>query len=198
MPRRSESDVAASRAEILRTAVKEVSVQGFEAASIGQLAATVGMSKSGLIRHFGDKEQLQLATFNAGVDLFTERVWRRVEHEPAGIARLVALCDVWLDYHADERLPGGCLMTTAAVEFDARDGLLHRSVADAWRLWHAVLAHDAARAIADGDLPGETDPSDVAFELNALASSASTSYRLLDDPDVLVRARRLMRRSLGH
>ena len=197
MPRRTQSQVAESRAEILRTALREVSVQGFESASVGGLAATVGMSKSGLIRHFGDKEQLQLATFAAGMELFAERVWRRVEDEQPGLPRLLALCDAWLDFHTDDALPGGCLMTTAAVEFDARDGLLHQRVADASRLWHAVLEHDAARAIADGDLPAGLDPADVAFELNALASWASTNVRLLDDPEVLVRARRLMRRALG-
>jgi AcrR family transcriptional regulator len=198
VPRRSRTQVADSRAVILRTAVQEASVRGFEAASIGNLAAELGMSKSGLIRHFGDKEQLQIATFRAGVELFTEHVWRRVEAERPGLVRLLALCDAWLDYHtAADVLPGGCLMTTAVVEFDARNGRVHETVEHAMRLWHAVLAHEAARAMQDGDLPADADPADIAFALNALASSASTMYRLYADPAVLARARRLMRRTLG-
>lgn len=197
MPRRSVADVAESRAAILRTAVEEVSVRGFESASIGQLASTLGMSKSGLIRHFGDKEQLQIATFAAGVELFTERVWRRVADERPGIARLLALCDAWLDFHAAETLPGGCLMTTAVVEFDARAGPVHETVAETMRLWGAVLERDAARAVADGDLPADAVPADVAFALNALASSASTTYCLHGDAEVFAQARRVMHRTLG-
>jgi hypothetical protein len=47
-------------------------------------------------------------------------------------------------------------------------------------------------AIDAGELPPSTDPRDAAFQLNALASSASWRYHLTRDPDVLVRARRLM------
>jgi hypothetical protein len=47
-----------------------------------------------------------------------------------------------------------------------------------------------------GDLPAETDPADVAFELNALAAGASYGFQLWRDPEVLDRARRSMRRLL--
>lgn len=197
MPRRSQDQVAASRATILRTAVDEVSVRGFEAASIGQLASSLGMSKSGLIRHFGDKEQLQIATFTAGVDLFVERVWEPVQHETPGVERLVALCDAWLDFHAARVMPGGCLMTTAMVEFDARGGAVHEAVSKTMRRWQRALERDAEQAVADGDLPAGTRPADVAFELNALASWASTNAQLHGDAEAFETARRLMHRVLG-
>jgi len=197
MPRRSEAQVAESRAEILRTAVDEISVRGFDSASIGHLAGTLGMSKSGLIRHFGDKEELQLAALAAGIERFLDGVWLRVRDEPPGVPRLAALCDAWLEFHEAGALPGGCLMTTAAVEFDAREGPVHEAVADALRAWHGLLERDADRAIADGDLPPGTTAAEVAFELNALASWASTSFQLHGDAEVFGTARRLMRRSLG-
>jgi len=69
MPRRSAEQVAEGRQTILNAATLEASVHGFRAASIGLLAERVGMSKSGLVRHFGDKEGLQLAALQAGIDL---------------------------------------------------------------------------------------------------------------------------------
>lgn len=196
MPRRSSAQVAASRSAILDAAVAEASVRGFEGASIGRLAGELEMSKSGLIGHFGDKEQLQLATLHAGLELFVREVWRTAEHEPPGRRRLLALCDAWLAFFEREVLPGGCLITTASVEFDARPGPVHDAVASAMRRWLDLLEREAATARAEGDLPVDIEPADVAFQLNALASAASSSFQLHRDDQVFQRARRLMRRLL--
>ena len=60
-----------------------------------------------------------------------------------------------------------------------------------------MLEREAAVAIEAGDLPADTDPADVAFELNALAAAASYGFQLSRDPEVFARARRSMRRVLG-
>jgi hypothetical protein len=70
-------------------------------------------------------------------------------------------------------------------------------VADAWRRWLELLAREAEHARAAGELPADTDPGDIAFQLSAIASAASTGYLLSDREDVFVRARRLMGRLLG-
>jgi AcrR family transcriptional regulator len=197
MPRRSSAQVAASRAAILRTAVAEASVRGFEAASIGHLAEATGMSKSGLIRHFGDKERLQIATLEAGIEVFVTEVWRVAEREPPGLPRLLALCDAWLDFFRREVLPGGCLLTTAIVEYDARSGPVQEVVARTMRRWLAALEREIGVAADAGQLPADVEPADLAFELNALASAASTHHLLSGDPAVFERARRSMRRALG-
>jgi len=51
-----------TRREILSTAVELGSREGLEALTIGRLAACAGVSKSGLFAHFGNKQELQLAT----------------------------------------------------------------------------------------------------------------------------------------
>lgn len=193
MPRRSSAQVAARRSAILNAAVAEVSVSGFEGASIGQLAGELEMSKSGLIGHFGDKQQLQLATLHAGLELFAAEVWHAAEHEPPGRRRLLALCDAWLNFFEREILPGGCLMTTATVEFDARPGPVRDAIAAAMRRWLDLLEREAAIARSQGELADDVQPADVAFQLNALASAASSSFQLHRDHHVFQRARRLMR-----
>ena len=52
-------------------------------------------------------------------------------------------------------------------------------------------------AIEAGELPADTDPADLAFELNALAAAASYGFQLSRDRSVFDRARRSMRRALG-
>ena len=105
MPRRSVTQVAESRATIVETAVGQGSRWGLEGLTIGWLADELKMSKSGVVGHFGSKEQLQLAVLDAAVNAFVSDVWEPVADQPAGRARLLALCDAWLDSHRRELSP---------------------------------------------------------------------------------------------
>ena len=197
MPRRSSVAVSETRAEVTGTAVDLASVEGLEGLTIGGLAREMAMRKSSVFSLFGSKLELQLATLGAAIEQFTDEVWVPVTDERPGMARLLALCDSWLSYHEREVMPGGCFFTTATIEFDARPGPLRDAVANVMRRWLGVLESEVALAIDAGDLPPGTEPADVAFQLNALASAASYGFQLSRDPEVLMRARRSMRRSLG-
>jgi AcrR family transcriptional regulator len=173
------------------------SVAGLEGLTIGALADKAQMRKSSVFSLFGSKRELQLATLEAAIERFTDEVWAPVADEPPGMPRLLALCDSWLAYHRHGTMPGGCFLTTATVEFDARPGPLRDAVAETIDRWLRLLAREVAVAIEAGELPRQTDADDVAFELNALAAAASYGFHLTDDPEVFERARRSMWRVLG-
>ena len=196
MPRRSQTAVAETRAAVTQAAVERASVEGLEGLTIGGLADEIEMQKSSLFGLFGSKGELQRATLEAAIDQFTNEVWTPVADEHPGLPRLLALCDSWLDYHRHEVMPGGCFLTTATIEYDARPGPMRDAVADTMKRWLRVLEREAAVAVKAGDLPAKTDPADVAFELNALAAAASYGFQLWRDPEVFARARRSMRRVL--
>ncbi|NGY01995.1 TetR family transcriptional regulator [Mycobacterium tuberculosis] len=88
-----------TRAQILRAAMDIASVKGLSGLSIGELAGRLGMSKSGLFRHFGAKEQLQLATVEAAVSVFEAEVVAPAMAAPPGVDRVRASCmrgsDTW-------------------------------------------------------------------------------------------------------
>jgi AcrR family transcriptional regulator len=197
MPRRSAAAVAETKAAVTDVAVDRASIEGLEGLTIGALAEEARMRKSSLFSLFGSKEDLQLATLEAAVESFRHEVWGQVADLEPGLPRLLALCDAWLAYHEREVMPGGCFLTTATVEFDARPGALRDAVAETMDRWLRLLAREAELAIEAGDLPSETDPADVAFELNALAAAASYGFQLWRDPELIERARRSMRRALG-
>jgi AcrR family transcriptional regulator len=171
-------------------------VDGLEGLTIGTLADEVSMSKAGLHGMFGSKEGLQVAAFERAVEDFTREVWEPVAKRDAGLPRLLALIDRWLSYHRRRVLPGGCFVTTATIEFDARPGPLRDAVAAARKRMHRALEADVSAAVAAGDLPAETNPADTAFALYALASAASQAIQL-DEPGASARARRCMRGLLG-
>src|SRR5438552_350907 len=196
MPRRTAAAVADTRADVLDVAVRRASIDGLEGLTIGRLAEEVAMSKSGLHGLFGSKEDLQVATFETAVEHFTREVWQPVARREPGLPRTLALVDRWLAYHRRRALPGGCFVTTATIEFDARPGPLRDAVARARRQMHGVLESDIRTAVEAGDLPAGTDPADTAFALYAIASAASQAIQL-DEPGASARARRCMLDVLG-
>jgi AcrR family transcriptional regulator len=197
MPRRSAAAVAETRTAVAEAASRRASIEGLEGLTIGALADEVEMRKSSVFSLFGSKEELQRATLEAAVQSFTKEVWDPVADREPGLPRLLALCDSWLDYHRREVMPGGCFLTTATVEFDARPGPLRDATAKIMERWLGLLEREARVAIEAGDLPAGTDAADLAFQLNALAAGGSYGFQLWRDPELFERARRSMHRALG-
>jgi AcrR family transcriptional regulator len=189
--------VAETRSEVTQAAVERASVEGLEGLTIGRLADEARMRKSSVFSLFGSKQALQLAALEGAVEQFTDEVWGRVAGERPGLPRLLALCDRWLAYHERGAMPGGCFLTTATVEYDARPGPLRDAVARTMQRWFGVLEREVATAIEAGDLPADTNERDVAFQLNALAAAASYGFQLSRDPEVFAVARRSMRTALA-
>lgn len=177
--------------------MNRASIEGLEGLTVGGLAGEANMQKSSVFGLFGSKQGMQLAALEAAIEKFREEVWAPVEHREPGVERLLALCDSWLSYHDREVMPGGCFLTTATIEFDARPGPLRDAVAATMKLWHGVLRGEAVTALDAGDLPADVDPEDLAFQLNALAAAASYGFQLTRDRGTFDRARRSMRRALG-
>jgi AcrR family transcriptional regulator len=196
-PRRSAAEAAGTRTLIVERALTLGSVDGLEGLTIGRLADDIGMSKSGLIRHFGSKEALQLAALDAAVDLFRREIWERAAGEPAGLARLRALCEAWISYLERDLLPGGCFLTAAATEFDGRGGPVREATRKAWARWLRVLQGEARTAIEAGELPRDRDPAQIAFELNGIGMALNNALQLHDDRAGVARAHRAFERVLS-
>jgi AcrR family transcriptional regulator len=196
-PRRSAAEAAGTRTAIVERALELGSLEGLEGLTIGRLADDVGMSKSGLIRHFGSKEGLQLAALGAAIDLFQREIWDPVADEQPGLVRLRAICAAWISYLERDLLPGGCFLTAAATEFDGREGAVRDATRKAWARWMRTLAAEARTAVEAGELPAGTDPEQVAFELNAIVMGLNNARQLHGDRTAAARARRAIERVLG-
>jgi AcrR family transcriptional regulator len=195
--RRSVLEARDTREAILRRAADVGSVEGLEGITIGRLASDLGLSKAGVIGHFGAKEELQLATLELGAELFSEHVWEPARHHTPGMPRLLAVCEAWSAYLDDPPLPGGCLIAAVSFEFDSRGGRVHDAIAKFVRMWRKTLVHDIRIAIEAGDLPADSDPEQIAFTLEALASGTNPARALQGEVEILGRCLRAMRATLG-
>jgi AcrR family transcriptional regulator len=197
MARSSVAETQRTREAIIARAVDVASVEGLEGVTIGRLASDLGMSKAGVIGHFGSKADLQLAALDAASQAFVEAVWEPAADREPGLERLLAICDAWIDHVARSPYEGGCFWTAASAEFDTRGGPVHEAVQRRGRRWHKVLRAEIATAIEAGQLPADLEPDQAVFELEAVPMGLNQSLQLFGDKRAPARARRAMRRALG-
>jgi AcrR family transcriptional regulator len=168
-----------TRAAILDAGFHIVSKSGLEGLTIGALADTMGMSKSGLFAHFGSREDLLLAVLQRGQEEFLKLVINPALAKPRGLARLKALFINWIDWTESADLPGGCPMIGGATEFDDKPGPVREALVTGQRSWIGVLRRATTQAIDQGQLAAGTDPDQISFELFGIALVVHHHRRLL-------------------
>ena len=178
-----------TRKAILEAAVHIASAEGLEGLTIGGLAAELSMSKSGLFAHFGSKEDLQVATVEAARSIFIREVIRPSFEGEHGLVDLWHLCDTWLGYVESGVFRGGCFFAAVAAEFDSRPGPVRDRIAEIMKEWLASLRRAVADAQTAGELRSEADPTQMAFEFNALELGANWAFQLYGDKQAFARAR---------
>jgi len=196
MARSSREAAARTRDSIVREVVDEASVAGLDGITIGTLAGRLRMSKAGIVGPFGSKENLQLEALERAAARFREEVWDPALAAPPGRERLERVIEGWLTHLARPSFPGGCFLTQAAADFDARPGAVRDSIGAINVRWLGALAVEVEAAVRQGEID-TIDPRQAAFELNALAQGVNQAIQLHDDPAAVERGRAGMRRALG-
>jgi AcrR family transcriptional regulator len=186
---------ASARPDVLAKAAARASTEGLEGLTIGRLAASLGMSKSGVVGLFGSKADLQVATLRSAGDRFQREVIDKARAEP-GVARLRELLHLWLN-HITTAYPGGCFFSAAAAELDDRPGPARDELIALERRWIAHLESEARLAIRLGELPKSLNPHQLVFELFSVLLGFNFWNRLLGDPDAVSRAHQAIDRALG-
>ena len=178
-----------TRQAVLDEAARVASRVGLSGLTIGSLAASTQLSKSGLFAHFQSKESLQLQLLEHTRARFVEQVVRPALAAPRGEPRVRELFRRWLAWDADA-LPGGCLFIVASAEFDAQPGPVHDRLAQDQRDWLDTIAQVFRTGIAEGHFRPDADPEQFAFDLQGTILAYHHASRLLGDPDAAARATR--------
>ena len=181
-----------TREAVLREALAQSSHLGLRGITIGGLADSMGMSKSGLFAHFRSKEALQSAVMDYAGDWFARLVLGPALEAPRGEPRLRALFDRWLgwDGFSDYALPGGCIFVGVTTEFDDEpDGPVRDKVVALQRQWLDSIARIHAGAVAEGHFGDAVSPEQFAHELYSIMLGYHFAARLLRDRGAADRAR---------
>jgi AcrR family transcriptional regulator len=187
-PRRSKGQT--SRETILLTATKLATIKGLSGLSLGDLAAEVGMSKSGLYAHFKDKEELELAMIETAAVIFDHEVLQPAMTANGGTDRLRAAADAYL-FHLEHRVfPGGCFFSAVAAELDTRPGPARDRVAEVLNRWLALLKQCLLDAQEFGEIDSNADVDQATFEIEAMLLAANFFFVMSNNPIPLAQARK--------
>lgn len=176
----------ATKARILDEAATQASVRGLAAVSLNDVAEAIGLSKSGLFKHFHAKEAMQQAALEATMARFVRFVWEPVKAMAPGRAKIEALFERQLDWIERECGPGGCLIQQASVELDDQPGPLREFLRQGQLLWRKTVRRELA-ALRDPPLSDER-AEQAFFEMNGISMSFGEALRLFGDANARRRA----------
>lgn len=181
-----------TRTKILDQAVSLASRWGFEGLTLGVLASSLGLSKSGLYAHFRSKEALILAVLDITLQRHAEHAGPYLHGQAAGMATLRAYLRAWFDWIGHPDLPAGCPILGASFEFETIEGVPRDRLLEIHRMSRERIKTFIRAAVASGELLESTPVEQVEFELRATALALHYSSRFMQDPD----ARRLAEASV--
>jgi AcrR family transcriptional regulator len=168
-----------TRVAVLDAAVALASEAGLDGLSLGQLADRLHVSKSGLFAHWSSKEELQLAAIEHARDQWARLVVAPAFEQPRGVRRLFALHAARLAFYNARVLPGGCFFANAEFESTGRVGAVPDRLAAVLGEWITLLERLVTEAVELGELPPDTVPRRLAFEVDAAGVAALLHSRLL-------------------
>ena len=180
---------------ILSTGLDMASQLGLECVTIGALAQSTQMSKSGLFAHFQSKENLQIEILNHAAALFAENVVVPALSVPRGIPRIKALVNNWIQWSA--KLTGGCIFVSASSDFSDRPGKVRALLLRQQEDWIDCLRQIAQSAIRAGDFRADIDCGQFAFDLYSLLLGFHLYYKLLNDTETKNRQEIALKRLLA-
>ena len=171
-----------TRESVLGVARNLASTVGLDGLTIGTLADSAGMSKSGLYAHFGSKEDLQCAVLDATAEDFKNTAVLPAFKAPRGIPRIEKLFWNWVEWEGMGH-DGGCPILAAATEYDDRPGAIRDKTLDYVSQMIGVLDRAAQIAIEEGHFRADLDTRQFAYELWGVLLAQQHYLRLLETKD---------------
>ncbi|WGL53548.1 TetR/AcrR family transcriptional regulator [Nocardioides sp. BP30] len=154
--------------EALDRAVEVFWRLGYEGASLTALTEAMGINRPSLYAAFGDKEAL----FQRAVSRYAEvdmAYAREALDQPTAYEVVASFLHANVDALTQPDRPSGCLSVQGALATGSDGGRVAAFLASSRLAGERGLAERLARAVADGDLPAETDPEAMARFVMALS-----------------------------
>jgi AcrR family transcriptional regulator len=171
----------ATRGRIIDSAARLAAVRGLTVVSLGDVAEVVGLSKSGLFKHFESKEDMQMAVVETVMERFGDFVWRPAETRPPGRGRLETVFERWLHWCESEWAESGCPINQLTVELDDQPGpprdYLHKGL----RAFRTAVIREF-QALRDPPL-GEAEAKAAYFQMKSFILGLSDARRMMGDAD---------------
>ena len=164
---------AFDRETALDTAMHLFWEHGYEATSLAQLTAAMGVSPPSLYAAFGDKEALFLETiarYQARGGDQTNSLFGDAQTAREAVARMLGESAIRL---SDPKQPRGCMVVLSAISVSNEAAKVQRELAQCRAGWEKELRGRIERGISEGDVPSSANAAALASFYMAVVQGMS-------------------------
>ncbi|WP_051378656.1 TetR/AcrR family transcriptional regulator [Derxia gummosa] len=136
--------------------------RGYEATSMRDLGADMGMTAASIYNAFGDKAALFRRALEHYLDGAARERIARLEQMPSPRAAVMAFLDELVDASARDRAKRGCMLVNTALELGPHDAEMRRLVGRELAAIEGFFRGRLRAADAAGELPPGSSPDDLA------------------------------------
>ncbi|MGH3244462.1 MAG: TetR/AcrR family transcriptional regulator [Spirillospora sp.] len=144
--------------EALQRALDLFWERGYEATSMADLVARLGVARASIYATFGGKHELYLRAFEHYLRTTDPSVAEALSQPGPVLPQVRALIESYAAESSRGRPRHGCFVVNTAVELAARDPEAARLVEASWTYLEASLTSALTRARAQGELAPGRDP----------------------------------------
>ncbi len=181
--------------EALRNAMYVFWSKGYEAASLTDILAATGLSKSSLYATFGGKRELFLAAFDAYRQGRMQYLQKTLNDGQPARQSIETFFRQGVSHSQDETRVCGCMTANEAVELAPHDADIQQLVAEDFQAIEDTFTRTIARGQADGSITSRQEPRLLARfllvglqGLQVMARARSDRARLEDAVTVMLAA----------
>ncbi|MFB4301953.1 TetR/AcrR family transcriptional regulator [Actinomadura sp. NTSP31] len=132
--------------------------RGYEATSMADLVAHLGIARASVYATFGGKHELFLRALERYLETTDPKIADALSQPGPVLPAVRALIERYAAEAGRERPRLGCLVVNTAVELAPRDAEAARLVEASWTFLEASLTSALTRARAQHELPESADP----------------------------------------
>jgi TetR/AcrR family transcriptional regulator, transcriptional repressor for nem operon len=158
MARPKEFDVE----HALQSALEVFWQKGYEATSMQDLVAAMGIQKASLYGTFGDKHSLYVAALRRYQQAALAELTEHLAQAASPLAAIREFVDEVVDHAAGRAGRHGCLCVNANIEMAPHDAAVAEQLRDHHERMRGVLAATLERARTLGEIPRKADPAGLA------------------------------------
>jgi TetR/AcrR family transcriptional repressor of nem operon len=159
--------------------------RGYEATSVRDLAASMGLTAPSLYNAFGDKQQLFARALERYLHCTTRDRLRRLERSLPPKEAITEIFAEIVEHSITDRKRKGCFLVNSALEMAPHDGELGMMVADQFSDIEAFFKRMVLAGQADGTVPRRLSARDMARMLLGLLLGLRVLARTMPDRALL-------------
>jgi TetR/AcrR family transcriptional regulator, transcriptional repressor for nem operon len=147
---------------VLHSALELFWERGYEATSMADLVAHLGIARASIYATFGSKHALYLRALDLYAELVDPALLHALSQPGPALPAVRRLVAQHLHEVTGDQGQRGCFVVNTAVELAPHDPVAAHRVEASWDHLETALTSALVRAVAQGELPDSRDPRGIA------------------------------------